>query len=307
MAELLLGCGLNREKKLFVKGRADWSALILAKIGNPGFSETPHYICSMPQIALHMRHGQNKFEHQDHDRGTRNPQARGQRIRPNADGDCAGTDQIIGAEDMIAPEKQCTKCGRFFPATNAHFNKANWIASGLRSDCKTCYRASKKAWWAKNGPDSEARQRLAVQRQLLAEGKRRCKVCEMVKAATEEYFARVRHGGFDTTCRVCTRKRTSEWADANTDRAKLSAYARCAGRYAKKRQRVPTWLTVEHRQQIKLVYAECRSLNIPTPRKYHVDHIVPLVGKSVSGLHVPWNLQILLGAENVRKSAKWNS
>jgi hypothetical protein len=77
-----------------------------------------------------------------------------------------------------------------------------------------------------------------------------------------------------------------------------------AKRKARKLQATPNWLTSEELDQIEEFYKEAQTLKSVTGKQYHVDHIVPLQGKSVCGLHVPWNLQILEASENIRKSNK---
>lgn len=62
-----------------------------------------------------------------------------------------------------------------------------------------------------------------------------------------------------------------------------------------KMQRVPKWADLK---AIASFYANC-------PPGYHVDHIIPLQGKNVSGLHVLSNLQYLPAAENIRKRNKF--
>lgn len=106
-----------------------------------------------------------------------------------------------------------------------------------------------------------------------------------------------------------------KWADKNRERLKEynTAYrkqhlaedaARSMLRYTKKLKATPSWLTIEQRAAILLFYKQAKLLEKETGLKYHVDHIVPLQGVNVCGLHVPWNLQVLSAEDNIRKSNK---
>ena len=78
-------------------------------------------------------------------------------------------------------------------------------------------------------------------------------------------------------------------------------YAATAKRRASKLRRTPAWLNAGHLFEIDSIYTLCNAWR-KVGFDYHVDHVVPLQGKLVSGMHVPWNLQILPADENVRKS-----
>lgn len=79
-----------------------------------------------------------------------------------------------------------------------------------------------------------------------------------------------------------------------------------AKRRCSKLQRTPKWLTLFDKQYIKHIYIQARELEKLDGIKRHVDHIIPLKGKNVSGLHVPQNLQILTETENLTKSSTYN-
>jgi hypothetical protein len=70
--------------------------------------------------------------------------------------------------------------------------------------------------------------------------------------------------------------------------------------------RTPVWLTIKDHQDIKDFYYLAKALEQVTGEKYHVDHIIPLQGELVSGLHVPSNLRVISAKENLSKSNKFN-
>jgi len=73
-------------------------------------------------------------------------------------------------------------------------------------------------------------------------------------------------------------------------------------RQEKQKAATPSWLTEEHRRAIEDIYKTAKLCQRVTGSEYHVDHIVPVRGKNVCGLHVPWNLQILPSRVNLVKS-----
>ena len=79
-----------------------------------------------------------------------------------------------------------------------------------------------------------------------------------------------------------------------------------ARRRASQMKSSPAWLNKVQKRQIQDIYWLARDLKIVTGEDYHVDHIVPLQGKNVSGLHVPWNLQVLPADINLSKRNTFN-
>ena len=70
------------------------------------------------------------------------------------------------------------------------------------------------------------------------------------------------------------------------------------------RNATPKWLTAEQKMEIRLKYRLAIELSKKTGTRYAVDHIVPLFGESVCGLHVPWNLTVITQDENLKKYNK---
>lgn len=109
--------------------------------------------------------------------------------------------------------------------------------------------------------------------------------------------------------------KAKEWRIQNPDKYKESIkryvldhkaerIAAANARKACKLQRTPSWSDLS---KIREIYKECSVISKSTGIPHHVDHIVPLQGKLVCGLHVPNNLQILPAGENLKKHNKFES
>jgi hypothetical protein len=115
-----------------------------------------------------------------------------------------------------------------------------------------------------------------------------------------------------TKHREAVRARMRDWwqrnREARAEKRKIWAannkpkiYASNAARRASEILATPPWAYL-YQAEIEAIYAERKRLQDKTGVKYHVDHIYPLRGKDSCGLHVPWNLRVILASENVRKS-----
>lgn len=148
-----------------------------------------------------------------------------------------------------------------------------------------------------------------------------CTKCEVEKPMDDFHNDKSRWDGKTHACKACRGSNAKKWKESNVEH--LKAYRRrpdvmertrkatkawretLEGRAnelertstyeAAKLERMPTWVD---REAIKEVYRN-------RPEGMEVDHIIPLRGRTVSGLHVAENLQYLTRKENARKWAHY--
>jgi hypothetical protein len=121
---------------------------------------------------------------------------------------------------------------------------------------------------------------------------------------------------YNTANKIKLTQQKTSWKEKNSEKAVVARKKWCKNNPTKlvfnsvrrklaKIQRMPAWLNSGQLVEMEGVYDYCSALR-RAGLDYHVDHVVPLRGKIVSGLHVPWNLQVISGADNVRKGNRFD-
>jgi hypothetical protein len=114
-------------------------------------------------------------------------------------------------------------------------------------------------------------------------------------ANREQVIARAK-----TTPYEMTKEYKRVWKERNI----IWVRADTKARRRKHRQATPPWITSKQKAEIRQIYQIAITMTKTTGEQYVVDHIIPLRGQDVCGLHVPWNLRVITQEENLKKSNK---
>jgi len=179
--------------------------------------------------------------------------------------------------------KICKKCG----------TDKKYVSSG---DCVSCHqskgKANKKIWREKN------------REYYLAQAKGyRDRAKQHIKEYNAEYRARTveKRAAYNKQHRLENLEHYRLTAQKYRQEKPYMNAAYQATRRSIKMKATPVWSDYE---RIKLKYIERDMMRQLTGLDFHVDHIVPLQGENVCGLHIAENLRVILARDNLSKSNK---
>lgn len=213
--------------------------------------------------------------------------------------------------------KTCSCCKESKPHTEFHKNSK--VSSGLCSRCKLCAIFHSKRS-RENDPSYKEKKKLyhLAHRDEALKARRdyRAKNIDAVRAHDKERgklrTKEILHSAYvRSSDRV--KKNAAKWKANNKDknkeiqrqwslRNKDYCNAKGAQRYAMEKSAIPSWA---NSKRIVEIYREAKEKETSTGERWHVDHIVPILGKTVCGLHVENNLQVIPAAVNQSKGNRY--
>jgi len=188
--------------------------------------------------------------------------------------------------------KICKDCHKKLPLTEFFVSKK----SGVYNNCKSCLKLLRRVNRIKNKAKIDHK----VKEYKLAH------LEEITKYQNQYYIdnhaeLRAKGNQYSRENREILNKAQRKWAKLHPDK-KLAAVRK---RQAAKLNRTPKWLTKEDFEKIEEFYFYAKLFSETLGELYEVDHIIPLRGKNISGLHIPSNLQILTEKEHRKKGTKF--
>lgn len=204
--------------------------------------------------------------------------------------------------------KRCTKCG--VEQDLAQFSKDAKRKDGLQPHCKACFREYKRAnrerLRAANRDDYENNTRSykdRARRWRESNPERKKDLDTAWRRKNAEKKAANDRAWYE---RNIDRKRAydAKWRPRWLEENKHLTTAQAARRRARKAKAMPAW--ADH-LAISQIYEDARRRTQETGVAHDVDHIVPLAGDCVCGLHVETNLRVVLASENRSKGNRFDA
>ena len=201
--------------------------------------------------------------------------------------------------------KTCRVCGEPKPMSCYSVNRAK--KDGLHYNCKPCDAAKARAWHHSNPEKAIARGKAwrtaNIESARQKDRERYYQDKPRYLADRKEYYKNNKDKiiasvlNWRSKNREKTIQYTKNWERENPERKLATVTAR----RMRKRRAMPKWLSAIHMAQIQELYDVAAACYAQTGIRHHVDHIFPIKGDNVSGLHVPWNLRVLSAEENLSK------
>jgi len=189
--------------------------------------------------------------------------------------------------------KTCTKCNTLKALDE--YNNSSKAKDGKKSSCRECAKLSEKL--RKLAYEVAGRPTTALS------GTKVCTNCMVDKPYTEYYRRGDASGNYKSQCKVCVRPILNQYKRNNPAKRQALKVKRTAALM----NRTPKWLTADDYWLMEQAYEHAITQSEKHGIKFHVDHIIPLNGKYVSGLHCPDNLQVIPYYENLSKSNKFTN
>ncbi len=188
----------------------------------------------------------------------------------------------------------CTKCNSEKPLDHFHRDKSS--SMGRRWHCKECANTRARTWNANN-----KERKLSTNRKWNAKNQDRVREYTMRWRSENYDHYRAMERARATKNSALVVSRVKKWREENPEIAAAGRRSEAARRRARIKRACPPWADLE---KIDEIYLLADRLSRETGIPHDVDHIIPIAGRRVCGLHVHQNLRVIPASENRKKSSK---